>query len=186
MTEIDWRTLKLFDLSKARVRIAMKDRSVLPALLEVTDGDWVFTVAVVVVGVEDFRRGSVKGESTREAFASNTRTGGGRRVEKIKSMARERCRVGEDNRTRKGGERGMAMVFAKRTRSKGEQVQSLPNSNSNKTNDGPVEKKEIGGERAGEDEASAVEDYRAYERKAQPLSKIGSTFEKADCKSKGP
>ncbi|RVW97691.1 hypothetical protein CK203_028108 [Vitis vinifera] len=41
-------------LSKARVRIAMKDRSVLPALLEVTDGDWVFTVAVVVVGEEDF------------------------------------------------------------------------------------------------------------------------------------
>ena len=39
VTEIDWRTLKLFDLSKARVRIAMKDRSVLPALIEVTEGD---------------------------------------------------------------------------------------------------------------------------------------------------
>ncbi|RVW91522.1 hypothetical protein CK203_046138 [Vitis vinifera] len=38
---------------------------------------------------EDFRRGSVKGESTREAFASNTGTGGGRRVEKIRSTAGE-------------------------------------------------------------------------------------------------
>ena len=70
--------MKLFDLSKARLRIAMKDRSVLPALLEVTDGDWVFTVAVVVVGDEDGRRGSVKGEPTREAFASHSGTGGGR------------------------------------------------------------------------------------------------------------
>ena len=39
MTEIDWQMLKLFDLSKARVRIAMKDRLVLPALIEVTNGD---------------------------------------------------------------------------------------------------------------------------------------------------
>ena len=37
--EIDWRTLKLFDLSKTRVRIAMKDRSVLLALIEVTYRD---------------------------------------------------------------------------------------------------------------------------------------------------
>ena len=81
VTEIDWRTLKLFDLSKARVRIAIKDKSILPALIEVTDGDWVFTVFVVVVGDEDGRRGSVKGESTREAFAFHSRTGGGRRGE---------------------------------------------------------------------------------------------------------
>ena len=64
VTEIDWGTLKLFDLSKARVRIAMKDRSVLSALIEMTDGDWVFRVSVVVVGNEDGQRGSVKGEST--------------------------------------------------------------------------------------------------------------------------
>ena len=61
VTEIDWRTLKLFDLSKARVRIAMKDRSVLLALIEVIDGDWVFRMSVAVVGVEDVRRGSVMG-----------------------------------------------------------------------------------------------------------------------------
>ena len=42
VTEIDWRMLTLFDLSRARLRIAMKDRAILLALLEVIDGDWVF------------------------------------------------------------------------------------------------------------------------------------------------
>ena len=78
VTEIDWRTLKLFDLSKARVRISMKERSVLPALIKVTDGDWVFTISVAVIGAEDVRRGRVMGESTQEVFASHSRTGGGR------------------------------------------------------------------------------------------------------------
>ena len=55
MTEIDWQTLKLFDLSNARIRIAMKDRSVLPALIEVIDGDWVFTISVAVVEDEEVR-----------------------------------------------------------------------------------------------------------------------------------
>ncbi|KAJ9688884.1 hypothetical protein PVL29_014501 [Vitis rotundifolia] len=171
---------------KARVRIAMKDRSVLPALIEVTDGDWVFTIAVVVVGEEDDRRGSVKGELTWEAFASNTGTGGGRQVERIRSTVGGRCRVGEDYRTRKGGERGMVVFHAGGTLGKGEQVHSLPSLNSNKTDDGPVEKEEAGGIRAGGDDASAVDGCRAYERKAQPLSKIGPTFEKVGCKSKGP
>ncbi|KAJ9685132.1 hypothetical protein PVL29_017244 [Vitis rotundifolia] len=186
VTEIDWRTLKLFDLSKARVRIAMKERSILLALLEVTDGDWVFTVAVVVVGEENVRRGKVKGGSTREALASNMGTGGGRQVENFRSTARKRCRVGEDDRTRKGGERGMAVVLAEGTRSKGEQVQSSLSLNSNKTVDGPVEEKGAGGVRAGGDEASAAEGCRAYERKAQSLSKIGPTLSKLECKLKGP
>ncbi|KAJ9701248.1 hypothetical protein PVL29_006548 [Vitis rotundifolia] len=171
---------------KARVRIAMKERSVLPALLEVTDGDWVFTVAVVVVREENVRRGKAKGESTREALTSNMGTGGERRVEKFKSTAGKRCRVGEDDRMRKGGERGTTVVLAEGTCSKGEQVQSSPSLNSNKTDDGPVEEKGAGGVRAGGDEASAVEGCRAYERKAQSLSKIGLTLEKSDCKLKGP
>ena len=66
------------------------------------------------------------------------------------------------------------------------QAQSLPNLNSNKKDVGLFEKKEGGGERAGGDEASAVEDHRAYERKAQTPSKFGSTVEKVDCKYKGP
>ncbi|RVX13213.1 hypothetical protein CK203_017853 [Vitis vinifera] len=94
------------------------------ALLEVTDGEWVFTVAVVVVGEEDCRRGSVKGESTREAFASNTGTGGGRREEKSDQ------RLEEDAVSRRIIGRGR-------------------------------------GKKEGGDEASAVEDRRAYERKAQ-------------------
>ncbi|RVW27494.1 hypothetical protein CK203_092027 [Vitis vinifera] len=53
VNEIDWRMLKLFDLSRARLKITMKDRAILPALLEVNDGDWVFTVVVVVVGDEE-------------------------------------------------------------------------------------------------------------------------------------
>ena len=110
--------LKLFDLSKARVRIAMKDRSVLPALIEVTEGDWVFTISIVVVGVEDVRRGSVMGESTWEAFATHSGTNGGRRGERVKSTIGERCRVGEDGRMRKGGERVMAIVFPVGTRGK--------------------------------------------------------------------
>ncbi|RVW86696.1 hypothetical protein CK203_039842 [Vitis vinifera] len=103
--EIDWRTLKLFDLSRARLKIVMKDRAILPAMLEVTDGDWVFTVVVVVVGDEERRRDSEKGESTRVAVASHMGTGGGRRGECGKSTAEGRYRVGEDNRHRKEGER---------------------------------------------------------------------------------
>ncbi|RVW79570.1 hypothetical protein CK203_051703 [Vitis vinifera] len=55
-------------LNKARVRISMKERSVLPALIKVTDGDWVFTISVAVIGAEDVRRGRVMGESTQEVF----------------------------------------------------------------------------------------------------------------------
>ncbi|RVW63725.1 hypothetical protein CK203_052745 [Vitis vinifera] len=67
----------------------MKDRAILPALLEVTDGDWVFTVVVVVVGDEERRRGSEKGEPTRVAVASHSGTGGGRRGESGRSTAGE-------------------------------------------------------------------------------------------------
>ncbi|KAJ9688673.1 hypothetical protein PVL29_014363 [Vitis rotundifolia] len=155
VTEIDWRTLKLFHLSKARVRIAMKDRSV-------------FIVTVVVVREEDDRRGSVKGESTWEAFASHTGTGGGRRVERIRSTTKGRCRVGEDNKVRKGGERGMVVFLAEGTRGKGDQIE------------------EAKGVRVGGDEASAVEGFRAYVRKAQSLYKTGPKYAKVGCNSKGP
>ena len=58
--------------------------------------------------------------------------------------------------------------------------------NSNKTDDGLVGTGEAGGVRAGGDEASAVEGYRAYERKAQSLSKTGPKYAKVGCNSKGP
>ena len=68
MTEINWRTLKLYDLCKVRVGIFMKEQSVLLALIEVLDRRWVFTISVIVVRVEDFRRGREMGESTREDY----------------------------------------------------------------------------------------------------------------------
>ncbi|RVW99789.1 hypothetical protein CK203_029171 [Vitis vinifera] len=87
VNEIDWRTLKLFDLSRARLKIAMRDKAILPALLEVSDGEWVFTVVVVVVGDEEGRRGGEKGESTRVAGASHSGTDGGKRGESGRSTA---------------------------------------------------------------------------------------------------
>ena len=178
MTKIDWRTLKLFDLSKARVRIAMKDRSVLLALIEVIDGNWVFTISVVVLGDEDVKRGRVMGESTREVCASHLGTGGGRRGERVRSTAGGRCRVREDSRMRKEGERGMAMFLSEGTRSKGGQIPSLPNMNSNKTDDGLVGTEEAGGVRAGGDEASAIEGYRAYKRKPSHCLRLVQNMQK--------
>ena len=58
--------------------------------------------------------------------------------------------------------------------------------NSNKTDDGLVRTEEAGGVRAGGDEASAVEGCRAYEGKAQSLSKTGLKYAKVGCNSKGP
>ncbi|RVW38033.1 hypothetical protein CK203_108593 [Vitis vinifera] len=107
VNEIDWRTLKLFDLSRARLKIVMKDRAILLAMLEVTDGDWVFTVVVVVVGDEERRRGSEKGESTRVAVASHTGTGGGRRGGKgcqLPSQSRLKSTDGMDGIGKAGGD----------------------------------------------------------------------------------
>ena len=155
VTKIDWRTLKLFDLSRVRLRIAMKDRPILPALLEVTDGDWVFTVVVVVVGDEESRRGSEKSESTWEAVASHSGTGGGRRGERGKSTTRGRYRIREDNRLRKGGERGKVVLLSMGTCGKGCQLPSLSCLNSKKTTDRLDGIEEAVEDRAGGDEAIA-------------------------------
>ena len=50
VTEVDWNTLRRANLIKARVKVEMNPNVVLPALLEVIDDAWVFTVAVSVVG----------------------------------------------------------------------------------------------------------------------------------------
>ena len=91
----------MFDLSKARVRISMKNRSILPAMIEVINGDWVFTIFVAVVGVEEVKRGRVMGEPTREAFESHSGTGGGRREERDRSTVGGSFRVGEAGRKKK-------------------------------------------------------------------------------------
>ncbi|RVW98412.1 hypothetical protein CK203_026853 [Vitis vinifera] len=110
--EIDWRMLKLFDLSSARLKIVMRDRAILPAMLEVTDGDWAFTVVVVVVGDEERRRGSEKGESTRVAVASHMETGGGRRGECGRSTDEGNGMdgIGEEGGVRAGEDEAIADV----------------------------------------------------------------------------
>ena len=109
------------------------------------------------------------GESTWEAFATHSRTNGGRRGERVKSTVGERCRVGEDGRMRKGVERVMAVVFPVGTRGKSGQdagnswilSPSMPSLNSKKMDDEPVGIEEAGGVRAGGDEISAYEGFRA-------------------------
>ncbi|RVW43463.1 hypothetical protein CK203_095328 [Vitis vinifera] len=94
------------------------------------------------VGNEDGRRGSVKGESTREAIASHSGTGGGRQGERVRSTA--------------GGDAVQWLVGT-----------------------------EEAGVRARGDEASAVEGYRAYKRKAaQSLSKTGPKYAKSSSSAK--
>ena len=63
VAEIDKRTLKLAGLSKALLRVEMNPYIVLPSLLEVKDGNWIFTVVVSVVEREE---GGIQGrlEST--------------------------------------------------------------------------------------------------------------------------
>ena len=86
---------------KARVRIVMKERSVLSALIEVLDGGWEFTISVVVVGEEDIRRGREMGESTRQEFEPHSWIGGRKRVEEASSTAVGRSIEGAVGRMKK-------------------------------------------------------------------------------------
>ena len=46
-------SLKLVDLTKVTLWVEMLPNVVLPALLELEDGDWTYTVAVTVIGEDD-------------------------------------------------------------------------------------------------------------------------------------
>ena len=102
VTEIDWRTMKLFDLSKARVRVVMKERSILPALIEVLDGGREFTVSVAMNGEEDIRRGREMGKSTQQKLEPHLWTGGRKRAEEAKSTAVGRASNGAIGRMKEG------------------------------------------------------------------------------------
>ena len=97
--EIEWRTLKLFYLSKARVRVVMKERSVLPVLIEVLDGGWDFTVSVAMAGKEDDMQVREMGESTRHLVEAHTGTVGKKREEEDRSTAGKGSSVGAVGRT---------------------------------------------------------------------------------------
>ena len=49
VTEVDQDTLKVVDLSKVKLKVEMNLNVMLPALLEVIDGAWVFTIATSVI-----------------------------------------------------------------------------------------------------------------------------------------
>ena len=91
--------MKLFDLSKARVKVVMKERLVLPALIEVLDGGWDFTVSVAVARKEDGRRVREMGESTRQLAEAHTGTFGRKRKEEDRSTAGKGSSVGAVSRT---------------------------------------------------------------------------------------
>ena len=94
--------MKLFDLSKARVRVVMKERSILPALIKVLDRGWEFTVSVAVAGEEDVRRGREMGESTQQKLEPHSWTGGRKRAEEAKSTAVGRASDGAVGRMKEG------------------------------------------------------------------------------------
>ncbi|RVX19963.1 hypothetical protein CK203_004920 [Vitis vinifera] len=94
--------MKLFDLSKARVRVVMKERSILLALIEVLDGGREFTVSVAMTGEEDIRRGREMGESTQQKLEPHLWTGGKKRAEEAKSTAVGRASNGAISRMKEG------------------------------------------------------------------------------------
>ena len=64
VTKVARESLKLADLSKVKLWVEMLPNVVLPALLEVEDGAWTFTVAVSVIGEVD-EDDIITSESTR-------------------------------------------------------------------------------------------------------------------------
>ncbi|RVW81773.1 hypothetical protein CK203_049539 [Vitis vinifera] len=65
----------------------MKERSVLPALIEVVDGSWDFTVSVTVVGKEDGMQARKMGELTRHLAEAHSGIAGRRREVEDRSTA---------------------------------------------------------------------------------------------------
>ncbi|KAL6322627.1 hypothetical protein AAG906_014299 [Vitis piasezkii] len=98
----DLRELRVGERNIIQLRSPEEDSGAMGvSMLEVTDGDWVFTIVVVVVGDEERRRGSGKG---RRGSAAD--------------QAEGRYRVGEDNRPRKEGERGKGYQLQSQSRLK--------------------------------------------------------------------
>ncbi|RVX09326.1 LINE-1 retrotransposable element ORF2 protein [Vitis vinifera] len=64
VTKVARKSLKFVDLSKVTLRVEMLPNVVLPALLEVEDGEWTYMVAVIVTG-EDDGGDSIRPESNR-------------------------------------------------------------------------------------------------------------------------
>ncbi|RVW72656.1 hypothetical protein CK203_056571 [Vitis vinifera] len=85
-------------------RWSPKENSLLPALIEVIDGDWVFTISVAVIEMKRLGKGAI-GESTWVVLESHSGTGGGRlrdldqRLEVVFVLGK----LAERRREKKGG-----------------------------------------------------------------------------------
>ncbi|RVW96808.1 Transposon TX1 uncharacterized 149 kDa protein [Vitis vinifera] len=76
VTKVAKETLKLVDLSKVKMWVEMHPNVVLPALLEVEDGAWSFTVAVSVIGEAEedvLSQASVKSQQGRSNVSGRWR-----------------------------------------------------------------------------------------------------------------
>ncbi|RVW12316.1 hypothetical protein CK203_104211 [Vitis vinifera] len=161
------------------------EQSVLPALIEVLDEGWVFTISIVVVEVEEVRQGREMGESTREDFMPHSWTCGGRWVKRDRSTIDGSSFVGAVGKMNKGGEIQKAETIPVGTHGKkGPEVVNswfLTSSssilNSNKRRLGPVRLEQVGKAWAEWDKAYSndEEGHRAsnskQERRAQsPLN----------------
>ena len=144
VVEINWRTVKLFDLSKARVRISMKECTVLPALIKVKDGKWVFTILVAMAEIEDERWVRGMCESTQGRLESHSQIDGKRMVEKPNPMAKGWSFNGDFGKIQGGvesqkGEDAFEGTHGKKSASVGNNYVSpfpLFNLNSNKESNG--------------------------------------------------
>ena len=150
--ENEWKLISSF---KYILWLAMKDWSVLPALIEVIDRDWVFTISVAVVRDEEVKKRQSNGWVDSGGFWISLGDRWWRQEERVRSTTRGSFRVGEVGRKKKGGERRSAEVLPVGTRGKSGQAMgnSWFNLNSKKLNFGPIGTKMAGVATIGGDEA---------------------------------
>ena len=84
-----------FQHNGPRVKVVMKEQSVLPALIEVLDGGWDFTVSVAVARKEDGMQVREMDESTQHLAEAHTGTVGKKREEEDRSTVGKGTRLGQ-------------------------------------------------------------------------------------------
>ena len=185
-----------FQHNGPRVKVVMKEQSVLPALIEVLDGGWDFTVLVVVAGKEDVRQVREMGESTRQLAEAHTGTVGRKREEEDRSIAGKGSSVGAVGRTMewRGGQK--AENAPRRTRGKnrtsvGNSWSQPPlHSNSKRQRAGSAGPKQAGGVKAQSTLQDGIRASKYMTRahsfsKPSPRSKIDAGW-KREVHGKGP
>ncbi|KAL6346450.1 hypothetical protein AAG906_033246 [Vitis piasezkii] len=107
VTKVARNSLKFVDLSKVTLWVEMLPKVVLPALLEVEDGDWTYTVAVTVTGEDD---GEDDGGCVSSRSKDELRSPGGyvllRDHDRQRWMPRHRLRFSSSDSKSAKGEKG--------------------------------------------------------------------------------